>query len=196
MNAQNFGNMMGAQQPPQQQHPPQQQRLQQVILAQLRQSHRPQPGQWQATLNAEQRAGMLWNIYTAIRLAKPEAPDQQVLQMAFGNENERFVKAQSRDDYIRTVKELLQRLQTMRQQNMQNMQAQMMQPGSNAANPQPGGLPGNADFDFAQLTNQQADAMRSAQAGHDVVPASNNASINQMGGFNPMSGSGTSTGAS
>lgn len=61
---QNFGNMMGAQQQPQQQQhaPPQHQRLQQVILAQLRQSHRPQPGSWQSTLNAEQRAGMLWNM--------------------------------------------------------------------------------------------------------------------------------------
>ncbi|KAL1618611.1 hypothetical protein SLS54_007046 [Diplodia seriata] len=289
--------------------------------------------------------------------------------MAFGNENERFVKAQSRDDYIRAVKDLLTRLQSMRQQNMQAVQASMMHPGNNAANPQAGmlpqtpmqpsgsnqgqnafqqpfppqlqhqmqasplpmtqnpssmgmenpglqpqaqqqpmqqqmqrgpqqltveeqqrleamtrtlrqrvtpqeeakiraqiaqlaperrqmlesrnvdpvmlhcrnraqsmlmamkkgqqvgqggqfgqqqdqgmgrgapnqgmmqrtpqmgnvqpqqaGIPGNADFDFAQLTNQQADAMRSAQAGHDVVPASNNANLNQMGGFNPMGG--------
>lgn len=352
--------MMGGQQ----QHPPPQQRLQQVILAQLRQSHRPQPGQWQATLNAEQRAGMLWNIYTAIRLAKTDVPDQQVLQMAFGNENERFLKSGSRDEYVTSVKGLLQRLQGMRQQNVQAIQASMMH-NNNAANhqagmlpqtpmqpsgsnqgqngfqqpfppqlqhqmqasplpmtqnpssmgmenpgiqpqapqqhvqqqmargpqfsqeeqqrlealtrqlraritpdeeariraqmaqlpperrqmlesrgvdpvmlhcrnraqsmlismkkgqpggqfgqqqnqgmgrgapnqgmmqrtpqmgngqPQQGGIPGNADFDFAQLTNQQADAMRSAQAGHDVVPASNNANMNQMGGFNPMGG--------
>lgn len=40
----------------------QQQRLQQVTLSQLRRSHRPQPGSWQSTLNAEQRAGMLWNM--------------------------------------------------------------------------------------------------------------------------------------
>ncbi|OJD28835.1 zinc finger c2h2-type protein [Diplodia corticola] len=367
MNAQNFGTMMGAQQqhPP----PPQHQRLQQVILTQLRNSHRPTPGQWQASLNAEQRAGMLWNIYTAIRLAKPDVPDQQVLQMAFGNENERFVKAQSREEYIKAVKDLLTRLQSMRQQNMQAVQASLMHPGTNAPNPQAGmmpqtpmqpsgsnqgqnafqqpfppqlqhqmqasplpmtqnpssmgmenpglqpqaqqqtmqqqmprgpqqftpeeqqrleamtrtlrqrmtpeeeariraqiaqlpperrqmlesrgvdpvmlhcrnraqsilmnmkkgqpmgqggqfgqqqnqgmgrgapnqgmmqrtpqmgnvqpqqgGIPGNADFDFAQLSNQQADAMRSAQAGHDVVPASNNANLNQMGGFNPMGG--------
>ncbi|KAK8246647.1 hypothetical protein HDK90DRAFT_16621 [Phyllosticta capitalensis] len=64
----------------------------------------------------------------------------------------------------------------------------MMQrtPQMGPAQPQSGAMPGN-DFDFTQLTNQQAAAMRSAQAGHDVVPASNNSAMNGLE-FNPMNG--------
>ncbi|KAF2139564.1 uncharacterized protein K452DRAFT_300121 [Aplosporella prunicola CBS 121167] len=54
--------------------------------------------------------------------------------------------------------------------------------------PQQNGMGGGAEFDYAQLTSQQADAVRSAQAGHDVVPASNNPGMGQMGGFNAMAG--------
>lgn len=62
---------------------------------------------------------------------------------------------------------------------MQNNPQNLMQQTSSA----PGQSNGAQDFNFAQLTEQQADALRASESGQQVVPASNNLSFAQQMGF-------------
>ncbi|KAF2106143.1 hypothetical protein BDV96DRAFT_617526 [Lophiotrema nucula] len=70
-----------------------------------------------------------------------------------------------------------------------NQQGQTQQPGHPAQVPNQQmnmsqqQQQGNQNFDLGALANQQFEALRVQDQGHTVVPASNNANGNQMGGF-------------